>query len=42
MSAALAACLEGTAPVDDAIASAWYRREVLPIHLKRVLLGQPG
>lgn len=42
MSAALAACLEGTAPVDDAIASAWYRCEVLPIHLKRVLLGQPG
>ncbi len=42
ISAALAACAEGTAPADDAIASAWYRREVLPVHLKRLLLGQPG
>lgn len=25
-------------PVDDAIASAWYRSEVAPIHLKRLLL----
>jgi xanthine dehydrogenase small subunit len=40
ISAAIAACAEGTAPADDAIASAWYRREVLPIHLKRLLLGQ--
>jgi CO/xanthine dehydrogenase FAD-binding subunit len=42
ISAALAACAEGTAPADDAIASAWYRREILPIHLKRLLLGQPA
>jgi CO/xanthine dehydrogenase FAD-binding subunit len=42
VSAAIAACAEGTAPADDAIASAWYRREVLPIHLKRMLLGQPA
>lgn len=37
---ALAACAEGISPADDAIASAWYRREVLPVYLKRVLLGQ--
>ena len=36
---ALAAAAEGTAPVDDAIASAWWRREILPIHLRRLLLG---
>jgi xanthine dehydrogenase small subunit len=40
IAAAVAACAEGTSPADDAIASAWYRREVLPVHLKRVLLGQ--
>lgn len=40
ISGALAVCAEGTSPADDAIASAWYRREVLPVHLKRVLLGQ--
>ena len=39
---ALAAAAEGTAPADDAIASAWYRREVLPVHLRRLLLGQPA
>ena len=37
---ALAVADEGTSPVDDAIASAWYRKEVLPVHLKRVLLGE--
>jgi CO/xanthine dehydrogenase FAD-binding subunit len=36
---ALAVACEGTSPADDAIASAWYRREVLPVHLKRLLLG---
>lgn len=35
---ALAAALDGTAPVTDAIASDWYRREVAPVHLKRLLL----
>lgn len=39
---ALAVAHEGTSPTDDAIASAWYRREVLPIHLRRLLLGQPA
>ena len=37
---ALAVAAEGTSPTDDAIASAWYRREVLPVHLKRLLLGE--
>jgi xanthine dehydrogenase small subunit len=36
---ALAACADGTAPADDAIASAWWRREILPVHLRRLLLG---
>ncbi|GAA2080118.1 FAD binding domain-containing protein [Actinomadura alba] len=27
------------APFDDAYASAWYRRRVLPVHLRRALLG---
>jgi len=37
---ALAVAAEGTAPTDDAITSAWYRLEVLPVHLKRLLLGE--
>ncbi len=37
---ALVVAAEGTSPVDDAIATAWYRREVLPVHLKRLLLGE--
>jgi len=36
---ALAVAADGTAPVDDAIASAWWRREILPVHLRRLLLG---
>jgi CO/xanthine dehydrogenase FAD-binding subunit len=28
---------EGTAPQDDAYASAWYRRAVLPVYLRRLL-----
>ncbi|KAA3452838.1 oxidoreductase [Mesorhizobium sp. SARCC-RB16n] len=36
---ALAAASEGTAPITDPIASAWYRAEVLPVHLGRLLLG---
>jgi xanthine dehydrogenase small subunit len=39
IAAALAVAAEGCAPADDAIASAWYRREVLPVHLRRLLLG---
>jgi len=37
---AISAATEGTSPVSDAIASDWYRREVAPVHLKRLLLGQ--
>jgi CO/xanthine dehydrogenase FAD-binding subunit len=37
---ALSVAAEGTSPADDAIASAWYRREVLPVHLRRLLLGE--
>ncbi|RWC39232.1 MAG: xanthine dehydrogenase family protein subunit M [Mesorhizobium sp.] len=36
---ALAAAGDGTSPVTDPIASAWYRNEVLPVHLGRLLLG---
>ena len=38
--AAVAAAFEGTAPVSDAIASEWYRREILPVQLKRLLAGE--
>ena len=37
---ALAVAANGTAPASDPIASEWYRREVAPVHLKRLLLGQ--
>ena len=37
---ALAACLDGLAPADDALASEWYRREVAPVHLRRLLLRE--
>ena len=36
---ALAVALDGTAAISDRIASAWYRREVLPVHLGRLLIG---
>jgi len=36
---ALAIAADGTSPADDAIASAWWRREILPVHLRRLLLG---
>jgi CO/xanthine dehydrogenase FAD-binding subunit len=39
IASALAVATEGTSPVTDAIASAWYRAEVLPVHLGRLLLG---
>lgn len=39
--AAKQAALEGCQPATDAIASEWYRREVLPIHLGRLLAGEP-
>jgi aerobic carbon-monoxide dehydrogenase medium subunit len=34
------AAREGTAPFDDAYASAWYRARVLPVHVRRALLGE--
>jgi xanthine dehydrogenase small subunit len=39
IAAAVAAATDGIAPASDAIASDWYRREVLPVHLRRLLLG---
>jgi CO/xanthine dehydrogenase FAD-binding subunit len=38
--AAAAVAHEGTAPFDDAYASAWYRARVLPVHVRRALLGE--
>lgn len=40
IAAARTAALEGTQPATDAIASEWYRREVLPVHLGRLLANQ--
>lgn len=40
IAAALSATLEGLTPEDDALASAWYRREVAPVHLRRLLLQE--
>ena len=37
--AAARVAAEGCSPASDAIASDWYRREVLPVHLGRLLLG---
>lgn len=39
VAAARAAALEGVSPATDAVASDWYRREVLPVHLARLLAG---
>jgi CO/xanthine dehydrogenase FAD-binding subunit len=39
IAAAEAVALEGCAPQTDPFASAWYRRAVLPVHLKRLLGG---
>ena len=36
---AVAAVGDGVHPITDAIASAWYRAEVLPVHFRRLLLG---
>lgn len=35
---ALAVASDGLEPPDDALASAWYRRQVAPVHLRRLLL----
>ncbi len=41
IAAAVAAAAEGTNPPTDAIASAWYRREMVAVNLKRLLLSAP-
>jgi CO/xanthine dehydrogenase FAD-binding subunit len=38
--AAAAAVTEGTAPADNALGSAWYRREIVGVHLRRLLSGE--
>lgn len=38
--AAATAAAEGASPADNALASAWYRREVVGVHLRRLLSGQ--
>ncbi|MBV8698749.1 MAG: FAD binding domain-containing protein, partial [Bradyrhizobium sp.] len=40
IAAAAAVAAEGASPSDTAIASAWYRREVIGVHLRRLLSGQ--
>ena len=37
---AAAAAAEGTSPADNALGSAWYRREIVGVHLRRLLSGQ--
>jgi CO/xanthine dehydrogenase FAD-binding subunit len=37
---AAAAAVNDASPFDDAYASAWYRRRVLPVHVRRALLGE--
>lgn len=34
------AAIQGLSPADDAISSAWYRAQVAPVHLRRLLLGE--
>jgi CO/xanthine dehydrogenase FAD-binding subunit len=40
ISAAASAAVEGTSPADNALASGWYRREIVGVHLRRLLSGQ--
>ena len=40
VSAAAAAAIEGVSPADNALASGWYRREIVGVHLRRLLFGQ--
>ena len=37
---AVAAAGDGISPPDDALASGWYRAEVVGVHLRRLLLGE--
>lgn len=40
IAAAASAATEGTSPFDNALGSAWYRREIVGVHLGRLLSGQ--
>ena len=40
IAAAASAATEGTSPSDNALGSAWYRREIAGVHLRRLLSGQ--
>lgn len=40
IAAAATAAAEGTSPGDNSLASAWYRREIVGVHLRRLLSGQ--
>ena len=40
ISSAASAAVEGTSPADNALGSAWYRREIVGVHLRRLLSGQ--
>ena len=39
IAAAVAAAAEGTSPPTDALASAWYRREMVAVHLQAPARG---
>jgi aerobic carbon-monoxide dehydrogenase medium subunit len=39
---AAGAALEGLQPPDDALASSWYRHEVLPVLLRRAIVQLQG
>jgi CO/xanthine dehydrogenase FAD-binding subunit len=39
---AASAMMDGLSPLTDELASEWYRREVAPVHLRRLLLGRDG
>ncbi|MGY8663987.1 FAD binding domain-containing protein [Bradyrhizobium sp. UFLA05-109] len=40
IAAAASAASEGTSPSDNALGSAWYRREIVGVHLRRLLSGE--
>ena len=40
IASAASAAAEGTSPSDNALGSAWYRREIVGVHLRRLLSGQ--
>jgi CO/xanthine dehydrogenase FAD-binding subunit len=39
INAAAAVAAEGVSPADNALGSAWYRREIVGVHLRRLLSG---